>query len=48
MRSFELGETFLERTGFVIESVYGDFFRHDLQNDSSDMVWVARRGDTGR
>lgn len=34
----------LERTGFVIESLYGDFFRHELQHDSSEMVWVAKRG----
>jgi ubiquinone/menaquinone biosynthesis C-methylase UbiE len=37
---FEM-EHLLERTGFVIESVYGDFFRNKLQDDSSEMVWVA-------
>jgi len=35
-------EHLLERTGFVIESVYGDFFRQELRNDSSEMVWVAK------
>jgi len=40
---FEM-EHLLERTGFVIESVYGDFFRQELQNDSSEMVWVANNG----
>jgi ubiquinone/menaquinone biosynthesis C-methylase UbiE len=42
---FEM-EHLLERTGFVIESVYGDFFRQELQNDSSEMVWVANNGST--
>jgi ubiquinone/menaquinone biosynthesis C-methylase UbiE len=37
---FEM-EHLLERTGFVIESVYGDFYRHELQNDSTEMIWVA-------
>ncbi len=32
----------LERTGFGIEAVYGDFFRHELQHESSEMVWVAK------
>ncbi len=40
---FEM-EHLLERTGFVIESVYGDFFRNELQNESSEMIWVARNG----
>lgn len=31
----------LERTGFEVQAVYGDFFCHALQDDSSDMVWVA-------
>jgi ubiquinone/menaquinone biosynthesis C-methylase UbiE len=37
---FEM-EHLLERTGFVIESVYGDFSRQELQDDSSEMVWIA-------
>jgi ubiquinone/menaquinone biosynthesis C-methylase UbiE len=40
---FEM-EHLLERTGFVIESVYGGFLRQDLQNDSSEMIWVAKHG----
>ena len=40
---FEM-EHLLERTGFVIESVYGDFFRHELRNDSEEMIWVASNG----
>jgi hypothetical protein len=32
----------LERTGFGSEAVYGDFFRHELQHESSEMVWVAK------
>jgi hypothetical protein len=33
----------LARVGFEVEAVYGDFFRHELQDDSSGMIWVARR-----
>jgi ubiquinone/menaquinone biosynthesis C-methylase UbiE len=40
---FEM-EHLLERTGFLIESVYGDFFRQELQNDSSEMVWISKNG----
>ena len=40
---FEM-EHLLGRTGFAVESVYGDFFRQALQDDSSEMVWVARPG----
>jgi SAM-dependent methyltransferase len=29
------------RTGFTIQNVYGDFFRRELGNDSSEMIWVA-------
>jgi ubiquinone/menaquinone biosynthesis C-methylase UbiE len=32
----------LERTGFVVEAVYGDFSCGELQDDSSEMVWLAR------
>lgn len=38
---FEM-EHLLGRAGFVIENVYGDFFRKPLQNESSEMIWVAR------
>ncbi len=33
----------LARTGFEIQAVYGDFFKGDLKDDSSDMIWVAMR-----
>jgi hypothetical protein len=39
---FEMEHLFA-RTGFAIESVCGDFRRGELQADSSEMVWVARR-----
>jgi SAM-dependent methyltransferase len=39
---FEM-EHLLARTGFEVEAVYGDFFKHELQDDSPDMVWVARK-----
>jgi SAM-dependent methyltransferase len=35
-------EHLLARVGFSMEAVYGDFFRHALADDSSDMIWVAR------
>jgi len=38
---FEM-EHLLARTGFRIEAVYGDFFRHELQDDSPSMIWVAK------
>jgi SAM-dependent methyltransferase len=37
-------EHLLSRTGFEVEALYGDFFRHELQNTSPDMIWVARAG----
>lgn len=40
---FEM-EHLLARSGFAVEALYGDFFRHALLDDSSSMVWVARRG----
>jgi SAM-dependent methyltransferase len=39
---FEM-EHLLARTGFEIEAVYGDFFKHELQDDSPGMIWVARK-----
>lgn len=33
----------LARTGFAVEVVYGDFFRHALTDESSEMIWVATR-----
>ncbi|HWQ47234.1 MAG TPA: class I SAM-dependent methyltransferase [Longilinea sp.] len=38
---FEM-EHLLAHAGFAIESVYGDFFRQELQDDSPSMVWVAK------
>jgi SAM-dependent methyltransferase len=38
---FEM-EHLLARVGFVPEAVYGDFFRHELRDDSPGMIWVAR------
>ncbi len=38
---FEM-EHLLARAGFEIESVYGDFYCHELTDQSSDMIWVAR------
>ena len=38
---FEM-EHLLARAGFRIEAVYGDFFRHELQDDSPGMIWVAK------
>jgi hypothetical protein len=36
-------EHLLARAGFVVEALYGDFFRGALADESSEMVWVARR-----
>ena len=38
---FEM-EHLLGRVGYVVQAVYGDFFRNALQDNSSEMVWVAR------
>lgn len=37
---FEM-EHLLERTGFRVEGVYGDFFRREFSEKRSEMVWVA-------
>jgi ubiquinone/menaquinone biosynthesis C-methylase UbiE len=39
---FEM-EHLLARTGFENQTVYGNFFKGDLKNDSSDMIWVAEK-----
>jgi SAM-dependent methyltransferase len=39
---FEM-EHLLVRVGFVIEGLYGDFFRHELRDDSPSMIWIAKR-----
>jgi hypothetical protein len=38
---FEM-EHLLKRTGYVIEAVYGDFFKSPLTSDSDQMIWLAR------
>ncbi len=32
----------LARLGFAIEATYGDFFRQELRDESSEMIWLAR------
>jgi hypothetical protein len=39
---FEM-EHLLVRTGFEIKALYGDFYKNELGDKSSDMIWVARR-----
>ena len=39
---FEM-EHLLKRVGFDIEHIYGDFYRQELRDDSTEMVWVARK-----
>lgn len=39
---FEM-EHLLARAGLAVEAVYGDFHRNELRDDSSEMIWVARR-----
>jgi len=38
---FEM-EHLLARVGFAVEAVYGDFFRHALEDKSANMIWVAQ------
>jgi hypothetical protein len=33
----------LKQAGLEIEHIYGDFFRQELRDDSSDMIWIARK-----
>jgi ubiquinone/menaquinone biosynthesis C-methylase UbiE len=37
---FEM-EHLLARAGFAVDAVYGDFYRCELKNDSSEMIWAA-------
>jgi SAM-dependent methyltransferase len=32
----------LARTGFAVEALYGDFYRHPLDDKSDSMIWVAK------
>jgi len=41
---FEM-EHLLARAGLVVEAMYGDFYRHELQDDSPGMIWVAQLKD---
>jgi hypothetical protein len=41
---FEM-EHLLARAGFAVTGLYGDFFRGEFRDDSSDMIWVARMKD---
>lgn len=36
-------EHLLQRAGFTLCALYGDFERHPLQDDSSEMIWVCKR-----
>ncbi|MBI9044793.1 MAG: class I SAM-dependent methyltransferase [Anaerolineaceae bacterium] len=38
---FEM-ELLLAKAGFVVEELYGDFYRQELNNTSPDMIWVIR------
>jgi ubiquinone/menaquinone biosynthesis C-methylase UbiE len=38
---FEI-EHLLARAGFTVEGLFGDFFRNPLQDNSPNMIWVAR------
>ena len=35
-------EHLLIRAGFRVEALYGDFHKNELQNKSSEMIWVVR------
>jgi hypothetical protein len=39
---FEM-EHLLARAGFAVKAVYGDFYRQALQDDSTEMIWIARK-----
>ena len=43
---FEM-EHLLARVGFEILAVYGDFLKHELNNDSSEMIYVVHRPPSG-
>ena len=40
---FEM-EHLLKRVGFEIEHLYGDFYQQELRDDSTEMIWIARKG----
>ncbi len=39
---FEM-EHLLARAGLRVEGLYGDFFKNELSNDSTEMIWVVKR-----
>jgi len=39
---FEM-EHLLARTGFEMQAVYSDFFKSQLNDVSSEMIWVAHK-----
>jgi ubiquinone/menaquinone biosynthesis C-methylase UbiE len=39
---FEM-EHLLTLTGFEVQALYGDFFRHELTDESEGMIWVAKK-----
>jgi ubiquinone/menaquinone biosynthesis C-methylase UbiE len=41
-------EHLLKRAGLEFEHVYGNFYRQELQDDSTDMIWLARKGTNPR
>ena len=43
MNPAEREKRLLVRAGLLVEDVYGDFHRHPLGDNSSEMVWIARR-----
>ncbi len=42
---FEM-EHLLALAGYEILALYGDFYKHELDNASSEMIWVAKRPDS--
>lgn len=42
---FEM-EHLLARVGFEVEALYGDFFRGELRDESTEMLWVVRNRQT--
>jgi SAM-dependent methyltransferase len=42
---FEM-EHLLARVGFEVEALYGDFFRQELRDESTEMIWVVRNRQT--
>jgi hypothetical protein len=35
-------EHLLHRAGFKVDALYGDFYRSEISDDSSEMIWLAR------